>query len=983
MEPSIIFKTLQNLGISHMFVYRTINRYNISSVEDQKRSVRPRVVRTTKAVNAVKQDSAPGHKERTTQVWLETSVLDFIRVEDWPSSSPDLNPLDFKLWSVLEDMACSKRHGDIESLKKSLERAVAKFPLETVRKSIDQTGRYIVNLPIQKEKLPELGNSFNTAYRYLMQLEARFQKDTILHSQYKAFINEFVELGHAHYINKFSPTDLNAYYLPHFPIVKPEARSTKLRTVFHASSESSTGLSLNSILYEGPNIYNDLLDIILRFRLNQFVFSCDIIKMFRGISINPEQQSLQRVLWRETSTEPIKCLELTTVTYGTKCAPYLACRTMLHLAEKHSHTHPLAAQCIKYNSYMDDYLSGAQSVDECIELCSQLINLLKKAGFSLHKWTSNNSQVLKSVLPTDTATQSSEKLEHTETSEAGYSFTSNTVKTLGLKWTHTQDTLQLSLPTRIQGKSTKRHILSQISQIFDPIGILAPTTILAKILMQDICKENKDWDSVISPELESYWIEFITQLHHLQVIQIPRWYFTDLPINIYLIGFCDASNKAYGACLYLKATYNQKPSTCTLIMAKSKVAPIKRKLSIPKLELAGAVMLSKISKKFTEAIQNKINIDKVYLFSDSNIILCWIKSPYKHTHDSYTSHRLMQIIDITQSESWYYINTKQNPADLITRGIMPKHLPSCSLWWQGTPWLAQDQNTWPISTSIPEVDTSKQSKQEKIVHTAHIDSNPSNSSYFYDLFCKHSNFTRLIRTIAYMFRFIDNTRNKPNKTTSHLSVSELEKAHNFVISTTQSHSFHKEILYLQSAHTNNGIHSNNIKDVVDIQSNTSKSHHISRALKSSPIRKLNPFIDENQLIRVGGRIQHSDISYNNAHPIILPAKDHITTLIVRHYHLKMLHSGIQSTLHNIRLKYWPINVQIEGILNSRPLSPITDIPNDVTCLTPAHFLVGAPITDLPEPNMSVVVRTSGKEHVRPIHKLIKLLKTDAEVALQK
>lgn len=80
------------------------------------------------------QDSAPGHTASTTQAWLETNVPYFIRAEDWPPSSPDLNPLAIKLWSVSEDMACSKRHGDIESLK---EQAEAKFPLETVRKSID------------------------------------------------------------------------------------------------------------------------------------------------------------------------------------------------------------------------------------------------------------------------------------------------------------------------------------------------------------------------------------------------------------------------------------------------------------------------------------------------------------------------------------------------------------------------------------------------------------------------------------------------------------------------------------------------------------------------------------------------------------------------------------------------------------------------------------------------------------------------------
>lgn len=84
------------------------------------------------------QDSAPGHKAKTTQKWLEENVPDFIRAEDWPSSSPDLNPLDYELWSVLEAKVYSKRHRNIESLKASIVDVVANFPMDVVRTSIDK-----------------------------------------------------------------------------------------------------------------------------------------------------------------------------------------------------------------------------------------------------------------------------------------------------------------------------------------------------------------------------------------------------------------------------------------------------------------------------------------------------------------------------------------------------------------------------------------------------------------------------------------------------------------------------------------------------------------------------------------------------------------------------------------------------------------------------------------------------------------------------
>ncbi|XP_045449594.1 uncharacterized protein LOC123658195 [Melitaea cinxia] len=78
-----------------------------------------------------KQDLAPGHKARSTQSWLETNVLDF-RAEDWSSSSSDLNLLDYDLWSVLENMACSKCHYNLGFLKQSIQLAVKNFPMESV-----------------------------------------------------------------------------------------------------------------------------------------------------------------------------------------------------------------------------------------------------------------------------------------------------------------------------------------------------------------------------------------------------------------------------------------------------------------------------------------------------------------------------------------------------------------------------------------------------------------------------------------------------------------------------------------------------------------------------------------------------------------------------------------------------------------------------------------------------------------------------------
>lgn len=823
----------------------------------------------------------------------------------------------------------------------------------------DMIGRYTVNLPIQQDKLQELGNSFNMAYRYLLQQESRMLKNPDLYTQYKAFIQEFVELGHAHYVDNFSPNDKHAYYMPHFAIIKPDSVSTKLRTVFNGSAVSSSGLALNDILYEGPNIYNDILDVLLRFRLHKFAFSCDIVKMFRGIFINPQQTHLQRILWRDSKTEPLKCLELDTVTYGTKCAPYLACRTMLDLAERYATTHKLASECIRSSSYMDDYLSGSQSLPQCIQLCSELIDIFSKAGFQLHKWSANHFDIYTHIINSNLASKRDTQVQTTP-----YSFSPpDSVKTLGLQWSPDQDTLSVCIPDFDSSiPNTKRKILMQIAQIFDPIGVLSATTILVKILMQDIWKEKTEWDSLIPENLQARWLKIIQQFHCLKDITIPRYYFSNIPTQIILLGYCDASPKAFGSVLYLRATYSNKLPSCTLVTAKSKVAPLKRQQSIPRLELCGALLLSKLTNRFLDATKSKINIDQIYLFTDSSIVLSWILSPYKLKHDTYVSHRLIQIIDITRADSWHYINTKENPADLLTHGIMPKNLPSYSLWWHGPAWLTQPQSSWPITKMHPPIDGQYHTEEPSPIHKAVnlCTDAQSAKSPFYKHFCKFSSFTTLVRVYAYLFRFIHNLRHKNQRAKQHLTVSELRNAHNFIIRLTQQHSFSKEIQELQSTQIQAQTHATepttNTKTQAQAHTTeptkhtqTAEDHSLhnikqkSYIFTSSPLKKLNPFLLENILL-VGGRIQHSDISFTQAHPIILPAKDHVTSLIVQHYHLKLLHSGIQSTLYNLRLTYWPIN-------GRREVKKC--IYSCVRCTRYRGKVCGQQMSDLPAPRVTL------------------------------
>ncbi|GFX24719.1 integrase catalytic domain-containing protein [Trichonephila clavipes] len=249
--------------------------------------------------------------------------------------------------------------------------------------SRDDKGRYTVAMPL-KEDPSCLGESRQTAIQRLNSLWKRLSRVKEYLSLYEKFLQEYEDLGHMREI-KADGSGVS-FYMPHHGVYRPEKSTTKLRTVFNASSPSTSGKSLNSIQFNGGLVQEDLFSIMVRFRKHKYAFTTDIEKMFRMINIHPEQTCLQRILWKKGIGEPIKTYELTTVTYGTVSAPYLATRTLKQLAMDEANNFPLAAPVVLSDCYMDDILSGSESIEEVIELQHQLIEMFKTAGMHLHKW---------------------------------------------------------------------------------------------------------------------------------------------------------------------------------------------------------------------------------------------------------------------------------------------------------------------------------------------------------------------------------------------------------------------------------------------------------------------------------------------------------------------------------------------------------------------------------------------------------------------
>ncbi|UYV68826.1 hypothetical protein LAZ67_6001081 [Cordylochernes scorpioides] len=427
-----------------------------------------------------------------------------------------------------------------------------------------------------------------------------------------------------------------------------------------------------------PKLQNNIFNILLKFRTNSVALVADIEKMYRQIRLHPDDIKYQTILWRDCKDLELQEYNLLTVTYGLACAPYLAIRTLHQIAHEVQVSNPRVSKIIREDFYVDDLLTGCPTLEDAKGLVQQLIAVLGSGGFVLRKWVSNETSIIED-LPL-LLIGKGEVMEFNR-KESG-------VNVLGIQWDPSYDTLNISCKSGPADIKSKRQIVSAIARIYDPCGWLSPTTVVLKLLLQEIWKLKCGWDEDIPASIQRKWNTFEREMKHFQQISIPRYIFQRnlLISNMQMHGFCDSSELAYSAVCYLRITYENNQIETILLTAKTKVAPIK-KITIPRLELCAALMLAQLQSQTTQALP--FNIDEQFYWTDSKIVLAWITSESKKWQ-IFVANRVAKIQDLTAAHSWQYISGKQNPADLATRGILPSCLITSKLWWHGPVWLTLD-----------------------------------------------------------------------------------------------------------------------------------------------------------------------------------------------------------------------------------------------------------------------------------------------------
>ncbi|XP_063384763.1 uncharacterized protein LOC134670879 [Cydia fagiglandana] len=714
----------------------------------------------------------------------------------------------------------------------------------------DEEGRYVVKLPFRdSEPACADGHSRDIALKRFHYLEKKMQKDERLKQEYKKVFDEYLELNH---MKEIHDNKAKGCYIPYHAVIREDRQTTKFRAVFDASCKGTNGVSLNDDLMVGPRLQPELRHIIMRWRMYPICFIADIVKMYRQIKVSDEDSEFQRILWRETPEENIKEYKMLRVTFGTSSAPYLAVKSLIQVAKDEGKDFPLAAERVKHEFYMDDLMSGCESEEEAIEIYKQMNELLKRGGFELQKWASNSEAMLKQIQQDSLGKQDENKIE--VKLEA-------TNKILGLTWSRTSDEFvyAVQLPP-MSAPVTKRKVISDISKLYDPQGWIAPSIIKAKIFIQKLWLAGIGWDEELPQPLLQEWTKYREDISDLTQFRLKRWVYYKADAKLVeLHGFCDASNSAFAAVIYLRVIDARGGVHVSLITAKTRVSPIKQ-LSLPRLELSGAVLLAKLLIE----VSGVLNIPKsnIHAWTDSEIVLAWLSS-HPSRWKTFIGNRCSEILTVTDRNQWSHVKSEHNPADCASRGIRASELIGLELWLRGPSWLnekgIQYTNPKGLETNL----------EERKIKT-HLATSVEDHGEVDDILAKFSSLTKLLRVVAYCRRCL--CKEKPKH--QYLLKKEIDDALIIMIKKCQLQAFFEEW-----------------KDV-------KQGKPVS---KKSVLTTLNPQLDDSELLRVGGRLHYAELDEDQKHPIILPKQSLLTTLVIRNAHKEMCLSPALDTQQQTNL----------------------------------------------------------------------------------
>ena len=767
--------------------------------------------------------------------------------------------------------------------------------VEEVTQHVD--GHYLVPLPFRhpNTKMP---NNREQALKQALWQKKKMQRDERYHAHYRSFVNGMLDKNYARRVPKdiLTATPGKVWYLPHHGVYNPN-KPNKIRVVFNCSSRYN-GALLNDELMQGPNLTNTLIGVLQRFRKGIVAFMADVESMFHQVRVPIEQCNFLRFLWwndGNLNTE-IEEYQMLVHPFGATSSPS-CCNYALRRSAKDSEKlyGSNATETVLRNFYVDDCLKSVDDEATAIQLIADVRSTCAHGGFHLTKFICNR----RSVIQTLPAEECSSKLVTQDLAMGEYNLPIE--RALGIQWCVESDVLGFHI-TVTNKPPTRRGILSTVSSIYDPLGFVAPFTMPAKRILQSLCKvSDLGWDDEIPSDQKLQWEEWISQLPLLERIMVERCYkppnFGEV-ISEQVHIFCDASTTGYGSSAYLRLVNDQGSIHCSFLFGKSRLAPIKS-TTVPRLELTAATLSVRIGQMIKKELE-KNHLAMIY-HTDSTTVLRYILNEQRR-FKVFVANRVQLIRDCSNPRQWRYVPSPFNPADEASRGVNVTTLADePQRWLKGPAFLWKEEKEWPnqlftTNYTIPEDD-----QELKCISTCAVDVCESAMNTLQKLVSYFSSWHRLKKAIAVYLHLKELLKQKCKKYVAHnnterkppFSLLDIESAENAIIKYVQNSNFNSEIKSMTNA-----------TKAENTRSRVTREVRILR--RSNSIRRLDPYIDYNGILRVGGRLRRANLSEEVKHPIILPRRSEVTTMIIRQAHEELGHAGRAHVLSKLREKYWII-----------------------------------------------------------------------------
>ncbi|XP_003739503.1 uncharacterized protein LOC100904258 [Galendromus occidentalis] len=829
------------------------------------------------------------------------SLCAFSLIQPWRPEESRVSPVEEEPLTKDIDFLWNSETLGIESPNENqneideLDEELIKHHRRTTRKLAD--GRFSVSLPF-RNNLETLGDNESLTRSRLIRLLNSLANDQDTIGTIDKEISEYISNGYA----EPAPPRIDgepAHYLPIQAIVKssPEyPTGKKSRIVKDASARSADRASLNDVLHQGPSLLPDILKVLIHVRRFKYAVAADVEKAFLQIKVNPDHRTFLRFLWPlGISTNPrARWQEFwnTSLDFGLVCSPFLFCQTIKLLLESQAaedtQKSALANEVID-SYYMDDVFSGGDSLNEASHKIKLLFEMFYAGKFRLRKWSTNSSalaDIIPLTVPFPDVNVTCEKTD---------------AKLLGVKWNQREDSLGVftkkALVEMKSDRASKRILLKALAQLFDPLGIMSPSTVSAKILLQKLWKKARDWDEDLEGDDLDDFVRFRECIERSSSLSVPRPLKTDdrnLAVRE-LHTFSDASLSAYGCVCYVRDIFSSGPAKVSFLMSKARVSPLKSKQTIHRLELQGAVVAARIALRVGNYLIPQPE-RKLY-YTDNAACLGWLRDS-NAKWKTFVANRTREILSSSRPSDWSYVKSSDNPADILSRAMDINEEATKLMWLKGPPWLepfGKDPSLHPLNTPRATTETDAERIEEICMMTV-----SAPQEHLFDelsLISRTNSWPKIVRIWAFTRRVAQKfcqTRVRLDQQGS--------------LGQTAMNSGRDPPINLLTISTEEFVLSRDdlIRRIQQRRFPIEYSSECQSVPKTSSLFKYSPFFSEDRFIRSRTRLERAEsFTYDEIYPILLPSDEPAVKLLILNIHAReCLHSGgIVGTLHNLRRRY--------------------------------------------------------------------------------